>query len=65
LNGDSKARYQGRYLTLAECVPRPAAAKPAIAKPARKDHDIGGKSSWKHGFFDRPSPPLWRLIENQ
>lgn len=65
LNGDLKARYQGRYLTLAECAARPAAVKPAISKPVRKDHNAGGKSSWMQGFFDRPAPPLWRLIENQ
>ncbi len=62
LNGDLKARYQGRYLTIAECAARPAAAKPAIAKPARKDHNAGGKSTWMQGFFDRPAPPLWRSL---
>ena len=31
-------------------------------KPVRKDHNAGGKSSWMQGFFDRPSPPLWKAI---
>jgi transposase len=65
LNGDLKARYQGHYLNIAECAARAAALHPAARKPARKDHNAGGKSSWMQGFFDRPSPPLWRLIQNE
>jgi hypothetical protein len=65
LNGDLQARYQGRYLHIAECAARAVAAKPAVFKPVRKDHNAGGKSSWMQGFFDRPSPPLWRLIQNE
>jgi hypothetical protein len=33
-----------------------------VRKPVRKDHNAGGKSSWMEGFFDRPSPPLWKAI---
>jgi hypothetical protein len=62
LNGELRARYQGRYLPIAECGARVAAAEPAVRKPARKDHNTGGKSSWMQGFFDRPSPPLWKAI---
>jgi transposase len=62
LNGELHARYQGRYLNLAECGARVAPPAPAVRKPARKDHNAGGKSSWMQGFFDRPSPPLWRLL---
>ena len=40
----------------------PSAAEPAVRKPVRKDHNAGGKSTWMQGFFDRPSPPLWKLI---
>jgi len=65
LNGDLKARYQGRYLNIAECAARAVALHPAARKPVRKDHNAGGKSSWMQGFFDRPSPPLWRLIQNE
>ena len=66
LNGDLQARFQGRYLHIAECATRTVAVKPGIPKPPpRKDHNAGGKSSWMQGFFDRPSPPLWRIIENQ
>ncbi len=65
LNGDLQARYQGRYLTVAPCAPRSAAHQPAFRKLVRKDHNAGGKSSWMQGFFDRPSPPLWRLIQNE
>jgi hypothetical protein len=62
LDGDLKARYQGRYLKIAECGERAVAAEPALHKPVRKDHNAGGKSSWMRGFFDRPSPPLWRAL---
>ncbi len=62
LNGELRARYQGRYLPIAECGAQVVAAEPAARKPARKDHNAGGKSSWMQGFFDRPSPPLWKAI---
>ena len=62
---DLKARYQGRYLNIAECAARAVALHPAARKPVRKDHNAGGKSSWMQGLFDRPSPPLWRLIQNE
>jgi len=65
LNGDLKARYQGRYLQIGECAASAVAAKSTVLKPVRKDHNAGGRSSWMQGFFDRTSPPLWRLIENQ
>jgi biotin operon repressor len=64
LNGDLKACYQGRYLQIGECGARVAAAAPVQRKPVRKDHSAGGESSWMQGFFDRPSPPLWKLIED-
>jgi hypothetical protein len=62
LNGELQACYQGRYLNLAECGARVATPEPAVRKPVRKDHNAGGKSTWMQGFFDRPSPPLWRLL---
>jgi len=62
LNGELKARYQGRYLQIGECGLRAAAAAPAVGQPVRRDHNAGGKSSWMQGFFDRPSPPLWKAI---
>jgi transposase len=62
LNGELRARYQGRYLNIGECGTRVVAPQPAVRKPVRKDHNVGGKSSWMEGFFDRPSPPLWKAI---
>ena len=64
LDGELKARYQGRYLTIEECGPRVAVPPPVARKPPRKDHNAGGKSAWMQGFFDRPTPPLWRLISD-
>ena len=64
LNGELKARYQGRYVEIHECGLRPPeAAKKAPRKEVRKDHNAGGKSQWMDGFFDRPSPPLWQVID--
>jgi transposase len=62
LDGELKARYEGRYLEIDECGTRPAAAEPKASKPVRKDHNVGGRSNWMDGFFDQPSPPLWRCI---
>jgi hypothetical protein len=63
LDGELKARYQGRYLTIGECDRRSIAIEPTAAQhPVRKDHNAGGRSNWMQGFFDRPSPPLWKLI---
>jgi hypothetical protein len=62
LDGELKARYRQRYLNIAECGARLAARESVLHKPVRKDHNAGGKSSWMQGFFDRPSPPLWKLL---
>lgn len=65
LDGELKARYQGRYLTIAECVAGAAViAPPPATKPVRKDHNAGGKSAWMQGFFDRPIAPLWMLMDD-
>ena len=61
LNGELHARYQQRYLNIAECGARLSTPEP-VRKPVRKDHNAGGKSTWMQGFFDRPSPPLWKAI---
>ena len=64
LNGELKARYQGRYVGIGECGVRPPEApKTAPRKEVRKDHNAGGKSHWMDGFWDKPSPPLWQLID--
>lgn len=63
LNGELKARYDGRYLEICECGEKPPAApKARPGKPVRKDHNAGGKSRWMDGFWDKPSPPLWQVI---
>ena len=62
LDGELKARYQGRYLQIGECGVRVAGPEPTVRKPARKDHNAGGRSGWMQGFFDRPCPPLWKAI---
>lgn len=62
LDGELKARYQGRYVAIAECGARLETIAPKTSKPARKDHHAGGRSHWMNGFFNRPSPPLWKCI---
>ena len=61
LDGELKARYQGRYLHIAECGAR-VVPEPVVRKTVRKDYNAGGKSTWMQGFFDRPSPPLWKSL---
>ncbi len=64
LSGELKARYQGRYVRIQECgVKPPEAPKTAPRKEARKDHNAGGKSHWMDGFWNKPSPPLWQVID--
>jgi transposase len=62
LNGELKARYQSRYLDIAPCDAARATPEPVLRKPPRKDHNAGGKSAWMQGFFERPTPALWKLI---
>jgi transposase len=64
LDGELKARYQGRYLEIGECGARAPVAEPQRSKPVRKDHNAGGRSHWMQGFFDRPSPPLWKSLRD-
>jgi len=64
LDGELKVRYQGRYLQIGECGGGPAAPVPTAPQLVRKDHNAGGRSQWMQGFFDRPSPPLWKLLGN-
>jgi transposase len=62
LNGALRARFEGVYAEVSECGAKaPAAPKPA-GKPARKDHNRGGKSDWMEGFFERPGPELWQAV---
>ncbi len=63
LDGDLRARYQGRYLAIEECGSHAAAIQSKSGQSVRKDHNAGGRSHWMDGFFNRPSPPLWKLIE--
>jgi len=64
LSGELWARYQGRYLTISECRVPPPPPTPKVSKPVRKDHNAGGKSDWMQGFFNRPSTPLWKIVND-
>lgn len=63
LDGELKAQYQGRYLDIGGCDGSPVATQTKPARTVRKDHNAGGRSQWMQGFFNRPSPPLWKSIE--
>lgn len=64
LNGELKGRYQGRYVRIQECgATPPAAPKTKPHKEVRKDHNAGGKSHWMDGFWNKPAPPLWQVID--
>ncbi len=64
LNGELKARYQGRYVGIRECdVKTPEVPKRGPRKEVRKDHNAGGQSHWMNGFWNQPSPPLWQVID--
>jgi hypothetical protein len=63
LDGELQARYQGCYVEIGECDTREVVTS-RPNHPVRKDHNAGGRSSWMQGFFDRPSPPLWKSIGN-
>jgi hypothetical protein len=64
LDGELKARYLGRYLVIGECGAHTDASPSIAPQPVRKDHNAGGRSDWMQGFFDRPSPPLWKALGN-
>jgi hypothetical protein len=62
LSGSLRARFEGQYVEASECGAKaPPSAKPA-GKPARKDHNRGGKSDWMNGFFESPGPELWQAV---
>jgi hypothetical protein len=63
LDGTLKARYQGRYVEIAECGAKVPAQPAPPRKPARKDHNAGGRSQWMQGFWNRPAPPIWQAIQ--
>ncbi len=62
LDGQVWARYEGQYVELGECGVKPLDQLAPLRKPARKDHNAGGKSHWMEGFFDRPGPELWQAV---
>jgi hypothetical protein len=64
LNGELKGRYQGRYVRIQECGAQPPAAPKTVQyKEVRKDHNAGGQSHWMDDFWNKPTPPLWQVID--
>jgi len=64
LDGTLAARWEGRYVEIAACVARAAAEPPsAPPKPGAGAGRRRGNRTWMEGFWERPSPPLWRAIE--
>jgi hypothetical protein len=63
LDGTLQARYEGRYVDIAECGPKAPAPPAPPRKPPRRNHNAGGRSCWMEGFWERPAPPIWLAIE--
>jgi hypothetical protein len=63
LDGTLKARFEGSYVEISECGPKPAAPAAVPRTPPRNDHNAGGKSRWMDGFWEHPAPPMWLAIE--
>jgi hypothetical protein len=63
LSGELRARFEGVYAEVSECGAKAQAVPKPAGKPARKDHNRGGKSDWMDGFFERPGPALWQAVE--
>jgi hypothetical protein len=62
LSGALRARFQGQYVEVSECGAKAPVTARASGKPARRDHNRGGKSDWMDGFFERPGPELWQAV---
>jgi transposase len=62
LSGALRARFEGVYAEVSECGAKASAAPKSAGRPARKDHNRGGKSDWMEGFFERPGPELWQAV---
>ena len=65
LDGSIQARYEGKYVSIKECVAGAETQPPAPKGPVRKDHNAGGKSRWMSDFWNqKQAPPLWCAIRN-
>lgn len=58
LDGTVAARDQDRYLDIRRCECLEATTPSKAARPVRKDHNRGGRSSWMQGFSVRSEAPL-------
>jgi hypothetical protein len=52
LDGTLKARYEGRYVEIAECGSKSPAPPAGPKQRSRKDYNAGGKSRWMEGFWE-------------
>lgn len=65
LDGSIQARYEGRYVSIRECVAGAETQPPVRTTPGRKDHNAGGRSRWMSDFWNhKQAPPLWRAIRD-
>ena len=65
LDGNIAVRFEGKYLDLLLCEPKPAAA-PAeqTASPVRKDHNRGGRSRWMSDYPLNLRHSAWQAIRD-
>jgi hypothetical protein len=65
LDGSIQARYEGKYVSIKECIAG-AETQPSVRKtPVRKEHNAGGRSRWMSDFWNqKQTPALWRAIRD-
>ena len=62
LDGSLAFRYQGQYIAVAVCSEPPRQQPQKPPKPARKDHNRGGRSPWMRDFHLKDSPVVWHSL---
>jgi transposase len=62
-SGDVGVRFENQYLPVEVCVPALKLAPPPKRQPSpRKAPNVGGRSQWMKGFFEKPGLPIDRAL---
>ena len=65
LDGTMAARWERRYVEISRCPLRPL-SEPRGARPPKRSAGSSkrkGNRAWMDGFWERPSAPMWRAIQ--
>jgi len=66
LDGTLAAGWEGHYLQIAPCPVRPSSEPPPRAPQPKTSAGAGPRKvnrAWMEGFWQRPSPPTWLVIQ--